>query len=167
MATYPGYDNPQLTLDPGYRSAATVDCHACGQPVDTTGEHWTLATGRSPRLDQLAVAHHDPDADAGGACFRALRARWLNLAAHHHAGTLDRRHPDGYWTLLGDDLHCGTPLQILTAAGIWLDGHYELIHTPRGTRPVLYIALGGLNRPDVPLDIPTHALLRHSDRRHL
>jgi hypothetical protein len=160
MTASPGHDNPQLTLDSGHPSNVTVDCGTCRRTVDITGEHWSVTTGRAPRLDQLAVAHHDPDADDGGICFTSLRARWLNLAALHHAGTLAGGPPQGYWTLLGDDLHCGTPLQILTATGTWLDGHYEIAHTPRGPRPVLYIALGGLNNPDAPLDIPAHALLR-------
>jgi hypothetical protein len=166
MTAYPGYDNPQLTLDPGHCSpAGVIRCDDCGQPVDTTEEHWTLVTGRAPRLDELAVAHHDSNADDGGPCFQTLRALWVNIAGHHHAGVLQGGPPAGYWTLLGDDLHCGTPLQILTAAGSWLDGHYEIDHTPRGPRPVLYLALGGLNRPDAALHIPAHALLRRPERR--
>jgi hypothetical protein len=165
MTAYPGYDNPQLTLDAGHRRPGDTRCDACGQPVDTTTEHWTLTTGRTPRFDLLAVAHDDTHADGGGACFAHLRTRWTALAASHGAGTLRHATPDSYRTLLDDDLHCGTPLQILTAAGTWLDGHYEITHTPRGPRPTLYIPLGGLNRPDAPLHIPDHALLRRPDTR--
>jgi hypothetical protein len=157
-------DNPQLTLDPGQRAGGTVSCGSCGVPVDTRSEHWTLTTGQHPTINQHGLAHDDPDADEGGPCFTTLRDRWLDLAAHHHAGLLQRDHPDGYWTLLGEDIHCGTPLQILTANGTWLHGRYEITHTPHGPRPVLYFHLGGLNQPDAPLTIPTHALLRHPGR---
>ena len=161
MTSYPGHDNPQLTLDPGHRSAVSVHCDSCRRRLDTTVEHWTLITGRAPRQDQHAAAHHDPYADDGGPCFLQLRHRWLDLAARHHAGLLHRNSTDSYWTLLGDDLHCGTRLDILTADGTWLPAHYEIAHRPDGPQPVLYVALGGLNQPDTPLDIPTHALLRH------
>ncbi|MDA8045697.1 MAG: hypothetical protein M0Z30_10750 [Actinomycetota bacterium] len=160
MTRYPGHDNPQLTLDAGCRSAGSVQCDCCRGRLDTTVEHWTLTTGRAPRQDQHAAAHHDPYADDGGACFLQLRARWLDVAAGHHAGLLHRHRPDGYWTLLGDDVHCGIRLEILTADGLWLAGRYEITHRAHGPRPVLYIALGGLNQPDTPLDIPARALLR-------
>ena len=133
--------------------------------MDTAGEQWTLVTGRRPRLDCVAVAHYDFDADDAGHCFTVLRARWADLAVRNGAATIRREDPDGYWTLLGDDLHCGTPLQILTAAGTWLDGRYEIHHTPQGRQPVLYLALGALNSPSAPLTIPSHALLRHPPRR--
>ena len=165
MSDYPGHDNPQLTLDPGHHTTRPDRCDSCSRPLDSTVEHWTLVTGRAPRQDHHAAVHQDPYADDGGACFLQLRHRWLDLAAQYHAGLLRRDRPDSYWTLLGDDLHCGTPLDILTADGAWLAGRYEIAHRPAGRQPVLYIALGGLNQPDTPLDIPTHALLRYRRRR--
>jgi hypothetical protein len=38
---------------------------------------------------------------------------------------------------------------------------------PRGLRPVLYIVLGGLNRPGAPRHIPAHTLLRRPVRQQL
>jgi hypothetical protein len=79
MTDYPGYDKPQLVLDPGHTTghrvdgAAIVRCNTCDRPVDTIVEHWTLITGRRPHADLRGVAYHDPDSDDAGACFTALR----------------------------------------------------------------------------------------------
>jgi hypothetical protein len=162
---------PQPIVVTGRPHGTPPVCIGCHRPIDTTEDYWVLlddAPGRRPAL--LAAAHSarwdDDQDDYDDRCAGALRSDWEHALAGSSARALrlgaDRGGPRFFAGR--DPLHAGTPLEVLTAEGVWLAGHFEYDTRRNPWQALVYIRLAGWGQPDARLLLAQGTIVRITDR---
>lgn len=155
---------PQVTLTTGSPFGTPPPCVGCQEPIDPSEDYyacWTTTNGRRALLATSHVGAFIGDSgDFDSSCSAALRARWHDLLALSGATHIIRGHDAGdpHFFAGGLPLHAGTVLEVLTATGSWLRGHFE--YEMGGRRPRLFVALGGWDGPKVAIKLPDDVVIR-------
>jgi hypothetical protein len=94
-------------------------------------------------------------------CEDPLRGYWHRLLDQAGAGFIedDYDSDEQHFSVRGEPLHAGTPLEVLTADGVWLAGRFECQVRP-DRQAWFHLALGGWDGPQVVIGLSGDTVVR-------
>lgn len=158
---------PHAVTTAGRRYGPPKPCVGCHGMIDTDDEYLVLLDGPpSGRPALLAAAHcgrwNDRLGDFNHDCADTLHRQWRQAVVTAGGSLLCLRVDDGGPRFFAGDLalHAGTALDVLVGDGTWLCGRFEYQTGAQPWQPLLYLPIGGWDRPVVALQLSEGVIVR-------